>query len=551
MSRNKIFLILSLALILRVIGLDFGLPYPTHQDEPIVVNHAMAIGAEGWNTRTYLPPQFASYYLFFFYAAYFVILKTVGGVTGAADFALKFLSDPTEFYLIGRWVLGVIPGVAAVWLLIRLCGRFFSEKSAFWSGLFLAACLLHSQHSHYIYMDIVLSFSCLLLFYLCLGALERYSVGRLWAIGLAFGWCVAVKYTAVYFFPVVAVSIYFSRASHKIRDLIAIGMISVATYAAISPFSFLDWPNFISQVAGQSQVRGYQGVGHHLMYSLRYGTGVLFLLLSAVGVGVCRVYGKKIAVIALAIVVYFGVSIFFSQPFPRYMMPILPLICLFAGLGAEFLQSRHRIKVISALFLLAVTAELLAPTIYSDYLMTKKDTRAEMLEWIHVNVKPGAVIAVDHRFFGAPLLQSIEQILEKYAFLSDSEKGSAREKRLDLSLKVVEGKPTYNVYVIRSTDDVSDAYLFYRPTVAPDAESVLETGAEYLLLNYAEIDARKHALKETLPGLELVESVSPYWDVSKRKVEDRFAATAAPHQWLDLFSRKRLGPYLELYRIKK
>ena len=67
--------VLLIALVLRLWGIQYGLPHVYHQDEPIVVNHALAIGAEGWNTRTYMPPQFASYFLFIAYAAYFVLGK--------------------------------------------------------------------------------------------------------------------------------------------------------------------------------------------------------------------------------------------------------------------------------------------------------------------------------------------------------------------------------------------------------------------------------------------------------------------------------------------
>ena len=115
--------IIALALLLRVWGLGFGLPYVYHQDEAIVVNHALAIGAEGWNTRTYLPPQFSSYALFIVYALFFLAGRVSGLFHNATDFAVMFLKDPTVFYLIGRFFLGAAFGTATIFILHRKLNR--------------------------------------------------------------------------------------------------------------------------------------------------------------------------------------------------------------------------------------------------------------------------------------------------------------------------------------------------------------------------------------------------------------------------------------------
>src|SRR3989344_5891622 len=46
---------------LRIWGLNFGLPYQFHQDEPIVVNHALAYGAGDLNPHFFIIPPLASY----------------------------------------------------------------------------------------------------------------------------------------------------------------------------------------------------------------------------------------------------------------------------------------------------------------------------------------------------------------------------------------------------------------------------------------------------------------------------------------------------------
>ncbi|HTL70803.1 MAG TPA: phospholipid carrier-dependent glycosyltransferase, partial [Candidatus Eisenbacteria bacterium] len=86
-SRTAFAVILAAALALRLWGLGFGLPYAYHQDEPIVVNHALAIGATGWDTGRYMPPQFASYLLFLLYGAFFALGKFTGLFKDSTDFA--------------------------------------------------------------------------------------------------------------------------------------------------------------------------------------------------------------------------------------------------------------------------------------------------------------------------------------------------------------------------------------------------------------------------------------------------------------------------------
>ncbi len=99
------FIIIAAAL-LRLWGINFGLPYLFHQDEPIVVNHALAYGTGDLNPHFFVIPPLASYILFFFYSAYFVLLKISGVIADAGSFAVSFFKDPTPFYLIGRFIVG-------------------------------------------------------------------------------------------------------------------------------------------------------------------------------------------------------------------------------------------------------------------------------------------------------------------------------------------------------------------------------------------------------------------------------------------------------------
>lgn len=553
---QAIFAILGLAFILRIWGLGFGLPYLYHQDEPIVVNHAMAIGAEGWNTRTYLPPQFSSYFLFIFYAGYFVLGRLSGLFSSADDFAIAFLRDPSWFYLLGRLALGVLFGTANVALAYRVGKKFFSERTAFFSALFLAIAFIHVQHSHYIYMDIALSYAVTLLFYYGLKGIRKPGFKNALKEGVAFGWAVSVKYTAIYFFPAVLAGFWAGRARglpQTFKKCLGFGIISVLTYAVISPFSFIDWPNFISQVRDQSAARGFSGPLHHLLYSLIPGTGILFMCLAAFGAfSMTRRFKREAILLLSGVVIYYGVNIYFSQAFARYMMPLVPLFCLLAAFGAETLLGNRRRRFVAALVLIAVMLEMLAPTLYSDRLFCTQDTRTLCREWFLKYVPAGTAVAVDNRFFGPHLDQTPQWLKDKKWALGAGAPGTAKSKRLDLQIIADRGKPTYEVYALsENADEKTPSFLFLKPFLRPDLAELKKHHVQYLVINYSDVNEEFHRFKEAISDhVELEAVFSPFKDPAKRRVADPEASTAAPHLFSDLWSRSRLGPYLEVYRLK-
>ena len=417
--------ILLIAFILRVIGIRFGLPHLYHQDEPIVVNHAMAIGAGGWNTGVYWPPQFASYFLFLFYAVSFITGHLFGFFKNAEAFGTWFVKDPTYFYLLGRLVLGVGFGTATVWVMWRLGKDYFSQKTGLLTALFLAVCYVHVQHSHYIYVDIPLGFALALLFCAWLSLLKGFSIQKAFWVGLAFGWAVSVKYTAFYFAPVFLVLhiLVFGKDLFSRRSFLGWlveGAAALGIYALISPFTFLDWPAFIAEASSQSGARGYSGWLYHTVYSIIPGTSPLLFILAVLGlVYSFWNYRKEAVLLGSAALVYYLVNVYFTQPFARYMMPLILLVCLWAALGCLWAVSLIKKPMVKSMIIAATLLSTLVPSIYSDFLFLRKDTRTQCLEWIESRVPEGSVIVVDNLFYSPPLRQTREQIEEKYRSLGD------------------------------------------------------------------------------------------------------------------------------------
>ena len=549
--------ILALAFLLRFVGIGFGLPHVYHQDEPIVVNNAMAIGVRGWNPHFFVLPPFSMYFLFFAYAVYFLAGKTMGVFSDASSFGVAFLSDPTAFYLIGRFFLGVVFGVLAVYWLYGIARRHFSEKTAVYSALFLSVCYLHATHSHYIYADIPLVFFLVAMFGSFLDFYEKPSVKTRIAFAVFTGLSVSAKYTAVYFLPVYFLFYLFGQKkeplSQKLVSFLTVGVASLAVFALVAPYTFLSWNEFYSQIHAQTGAEGFLGYTYHLRYSLANGVGWPVLLLAGAGIYVMMFFYRFKAWLILALcLVYYGINIFFSQPFTRYMLPLAPLLCLLAAFGWGVVGQGMGTLVRRAVLTLILIGSVL-PLLYLDALFLKQDTRAIARDWIEKNIPQGSVIARDSAFWTPHLIQTPEQIENKYGMKGADD--PAKHKRLDLMKQIAKNKATYNLFTFSETRDDGDAgFLFQKPLVRINQAAFKNINAQYLIVAYSSNEVKVWGLKEELLAngkLELVASFSPYRTSDKKKEQvDKFSCTAAPDDLAELFRRQRLGPYLEIFQVK-
>jgi hypothetical protein len=553
-EKNKLAGILTLAFILRVTGIGFGLPHLYHQDEPIIVNHALSIAAGGWNTHFFVIPPF-TIYLFFLLQGIFFCLGKLSGVFGnSSDFALMFMRDPSFVYLLGRFFIGVVFGTATVWALWSGARRFFNEKVAMWAALFLAIMPVHVQHSHYIYADILLTLAVTLMFFALLRISESPTNGSYLTFGFLTGWAMSIKYTALYFVPVILVAhaLAHRKDSFKISTILKLFLSAaccIAVFLFFAPLSLLDWKNFLGQLLRQSGAEGFVGVWHHAVYSIVGGSGMLFAAACVLGaVFLARSSRRKAAIAGCFVFIYYLINIYFTQRFARYMLPLMPILALLAGIGLERVRPPLRLILAGALCL-----ELLLPTLYSDLLFLKKDTRTQCQEWLYKAVPAGSVVVVDNRFFAPHLPPSAEQVRQKYVDLGSSEKDKARKVRLDFMLQGLEGKKTYNVYQLADDEQQPAAFLFSKPFVNAEWDDLERIGTKYIIINHAAADQERkmQRFKQSISDrLELLQWFSPYRSSIKSLSVDSHDSTAAPHLPVEIFSRRRLGPYLEVYRIK-
>lgn len=558
--------IITAAFALRVWGLAFGLPFQAHQDEPIVVNHALAYGSGDLNPHFFYIPPFTSYLLFAVYVLFFAAGKLVGAWTSTGDFAMAFFVDPSVFYLIGRFFIGVVPGVLCVLLTCRLASRLFSERACLYASAVMALAYLNVVNSHYIYTDMLLVTFLLAAYIAFFRLYDRPSLLNHCMSGFAIGLAVGTKYNGI--FLVFTYLIAFVLGSRKagspvlgkqgIRGALAAVSLALVAFFFVNPFAAFDPRGFLGSFLQQSKAFWYTGLGHHFSYSLAEGISLPLCLLGLAGIISLATAGDRGKIFVSFPVVFYVVLVFRSQDFARYVLPLVP----FFAIGAAYFVFHvfpHFVKVPAVRRAgWAIAVVLILPTavksIKADAIFSSVDTRIKAAEWIGKNLAPGTRLACDSTVFRPAIKQPYSQLEEKEWSLAN-QRGleGLKGRKLELALKAADkNEKGYPLYFLFSDPAAQGQFLDTLPAIPFDLAVLKKEGIEYVVVNG---QYRSSAEEEFLKILELqgarVKDFSPYLDGEFRDSSDTVDATCIPVSGRELFSRVSAGPAMRIYKIKQ
>ncbi len=563
--RSLLGLAVLLALVVRSVGVNFGLPFVYHDDEPIIVNYALAYGSGDFNPHMFNVPPLLSYLLFLMYGAFCLAGMAAGLFANVKEFGYLFLSDPTMFYLIGRVALGVIPGTLSVLLIYFLGKRVFGKEAGLLSAFFLALNFLHVRDSHYIYFDIPLVF---LLTALLAKSMDMVSANRardhLWA-GVLLGAVTATKYfgpaMALFFGAVFLHNLlyYRERASAFFGKLALFSAASVVTFFCLNPFALLDWREFIRQLSAipVSPVAAW----FHLKVSLAGAAGRAMLIFGALGMILSFLKGKKQAMlISVFCVSYYFLLMARSQPAERYVMPLIPPLMLFAAYFLLSITEAIKKPLPRAAAVTLVSCALVLPSAWKvlllDSILLREDTRTQAYRWVKENVPAGAALALDATSSGFPRLEkSKEQLTKIYTAPSDTTfdmpSGALDSKREMILSNPRYPEDTYILYYLK--EEGSGGFHAIYPDIAVEIGEVTGNGVEYVLLSNITVHDTHEAFKKDLKdNADLVASFSPYRDgINRTRPQEETAVPAAAFSMKELRERAAFGPYIEVYKIRR
>lgn len=437
-SRKATFLILialifAVALLLRLWGIDFGLPYEFHADEEQYVRQAASMGVRGLQPTWWNNPPFYKYLYFVEFGALYAAGKAAGVYASAAEFGDQLTFDPTLLYTLARATTAVLGAVTVI--VQALAGAVaFNRRVGLIAAGFLAVAFIHVRDSHFATNDVpsTLAITTALLFAMLIvrsGRSKADSRNGRWYVfaGLAVGIGFATKYTAVLAVVAVLVAHALSpqlrqapnrfRASVKPLALFGGAMLGAAVVA--SPYFVFAPGAVVSDIyealynAGQEGFDGWviDDAGGYLFYlkSLWWGIGWPLCGLSLGGL-VLALWRREPAMLVLGSFVLFTYLFFGRQEmyFARFILPIVPPLLLLAAVvvdnvAARIGSQRKRITMVAAGLALAASLLPLARAIQFDYLLTQTDTRTLARDWIEANIPGNSKIAVEWPFYSPPL----------------------------------------------------------------------------------------------------------------------------------------------------
>jgi hypothetical protein len=177
-------------------------------------------------------------------------------------------------------------------------------------------------------------------------------------------------------------------------------------FVVATPFAILDYPTFKADLVydfthlslGHTVDLGIGWI-YHATHSLPYGAGFGVFGAAVVGlVPLVRSYPRQAFVLVLFFTAFYlgigsGRTVFF-----RYVLPLVPLVCLFAAVGvrhaADWLAGRLglRTQVVTVCLSLVVAAPSAWNAVWFDIVLGRRDTRAIARDWLAPHLTPDSTL---------------------------------------------------------------------------------------------------------------------------------------------------------------
>lgn len=416
-------LVLPGAAVLRFWGLNWDDGFGFHTDE----------GKFNEFSRELHPPWHPNFFnkgalLLYLYRAIAELLAATGHP--------HWLHNPGQFALIGREV-SAGASLLTVLLVLLIGWRSYRYGVGVWAMLLLSGVVLAIQHAHFGTTDSLLTLELLLLTALCLHYLHRGGWLSMAGAGVVLGLSVATKMTAVLFgfWPLFALLLRVQQQGEgwgeRIRVLLRHG--SVLAGAALvacfvgSPYYFLDWRGLLHSMQVEAAVvtagradytNQFIGTIPYLyqLYNALVTMGPPLVLLGLAGWGYLLVRGLRgrgatDLLLVVGPTLYLLVIGRMYAKYTRYLLPLLPFLCLYGGLLLDALWRRggwqrwlSRLGGGTVVALTAGYGILFAVGVYGQ-----PDPRLVASAWVYQQVKRGSVLLYDEVFSRQRLPVALEE----------------------------------------------------------------------------------------------------------------------------------------------
>ncbi len=485
--------LLLLALVLRMVGIGYGLPHLFHADEALEVFRALRLGTGGIDLELNRALKGGLFYLLFAeYGAFTAVAMALGRFESPADFGRLLATDPTLPWLIGRATVALF-GAATVVLVWRGSER---RSAALFSAALLAVSFLHVKESQLIGLEVPLGFLALLLL-LTLRDLPAAGMrGSRWS-GALLGFATMTKITgAALVLPLVLAHwVLKLPPRQRLGRLLQAIWVAALVYGIGNPGIWVNareiWGFFSGSFSGESapalfqvaMLGGRRGPAFYFeALQLAFGWGGTLLALGGVlmaawpsqadaGWASSRERRTQILMLSFALPYLAVLASSRTVAVHRYIVPVLPVLAIFAGealeiVGARLTRFPAKAAVAPSLVVLLLGGTCLAePALRSlrwDVEVCRDDTRLAALRWIESHVADGAgILLAGNRTFPAaqtaPIAVSADHLAAQLDHYTRSDPGKARYlKEFAIPACARRAGPTYHPHYIGASQAVTD-----------------------------------------------------------------------------------------------
>jgi hypothetical protein len=486
------------------------------------------------------------------------VLRLLGIVASPADLADYFVRDPTLFYLIGRTTTAVI-GAATSYVIYRIGARGYSARAGLWGAGLLAINVLHVKLSHLITVDVPMTFLALASLYFATRMVTEDSERNyLWAALFA-ALSMTTKITAVVVLvPLLLAHFYYARTNQRpLRfyflgaPLLRAGAVFVIAYLVTTPgivaqfkgvigwgihlfvpaqgpdIATLAAPAVTSMEVEPDRPNLFAYYADVILQSMAWPAFVLCL--AGTAYALWRRTPIDVILLTFAVCFYLAMSLTSHDQlyYPRYILPVLPVLTLFGGrliTAALSRLSNVQRPVIAALAIAGLAAIPTGQIVQANVLMTREDTRATAKRWIESNLPAGAKVLIEGTRTmvtegTVPLQNSTENLQQQIDFYRSQEPGKSRYFTI---VRKVQTGPTFDLVLVPGSEGIKDLGHY---------KSI---GVEYFVL-------RPDAYRDTRRGAEWRELVAALRDDKDARLIRRFAPDPA----------ETPGPMIEIYEVRQ
>ena len=396
-----VLLVASLAL--RLWGIHSGLPYAYNQDEnDHFVPHAIGMFGHGLNPHYFDNPPAFTYVIHFLFAIWYGSRSAVSST---------FAANPGDVFLLAR-VASAVLGTASVGLLYLAGARLLGRRVGLLAAAILAVAFLPVFYAHLALNDAPALAPMALSLWGSAGVL-RLGRRRDYAIaGIGLGLACATKYTAGIALAPLLIAIASQFVDRRKGVLIGIalaGALALAAFLFANPYALLDFPDFNHGLSHQSAGAAYgklglthgSGIGYYI-WSLGWTIGWVPTVAAAAGAVLLWRRDRRVvlmlAPVAVLFVIFMGMQ---GRYFGRWLMPVLPLLCLLAAAAAFAAVDWAALRAPwarASLVVIATAAVCVQGAVHSVHVglvLSRIDTRDATRAWLVAHVAPGTRIVVE------------------------------------------------------------------------------------------------------------------------------------------------------------